>query len=178
MAGKYLSETQKMQDREKKKNAKKTISFIWYWVIGMALLAVVLLNIFTHVFQVVNYSGSGMEPNLQGGQTLVIYKTQSVEPGDVIAFYYNNQVLVRRVICTGGDQVSIAADGTVSINEQVLEESYLPKKSIGQCNLTFPYHVPPNTIFVMGDNRETAMDSRLTQIGTVPEERIIGKVLF
>lgn len=177
MRGKFLSAEQKKRDVEKKNNTKKTISFVWRWIIGLALAAVVLLNIFTYVFQIVNYNGTGMEPNLRGGQILVILKTKSVKPGDVIAFYYNNQVLIRRVICTGGNQISIADDGGVSINGQPMEEPYLTEKSIGQCNLTFPYHVRTGTVFVMGDDRDVAMDSRLTQIGTVPEERIIGKVL-
>lgn len=178
MSGKFLSEEQKKQDVQKKKNVGKTVSFVWRWVIGLALAAVVLLNVFTYVFQIVNYNGMGMEPNLQGGQTVVILKTKSVEQGDVIAFYYNNQVLVRRVICLGGNQVSIGSDGVVSINGQVLDEPYLRETSIGQCNLTFPYHVHSGEVFVMGDNRAMAMDSRLTQIGTVPQERIIGKVMF
>ena len=177
MPGKFLSAEQKKRDAEKRKNTQKTVSFVWRWVIGLALAAVVLLNVFTYVFQIVNYNGSGMEPNLRGGQILAILKTKSVKPGDVIAFYYNNQVLIRRVICTGGNQISIAEDGAVSINGQLLDEPYLTEKSIGQCNLTFPYHVRSGTVFVMGDDRDAAMDSRLTQIGTVPEERIIGKVL-
>lgn len=178
MSGKFLSEEQKKQDVQKRKNVGKTISFVWRWVIGIALAAVVLLNVFTYVFQIVNYNGSGMEPNLRGGQTAVILKTKSVEPGDIIAFYYNNRVLVRRVICMGGNQISIGNDGVVSINDQPLDEPYLEEASIGQCNLTFPYHVRSGEVFVMGDNRAVAMDSRLTQIGTVPQERIIGKVMF
>ena len=178
MVGVFLSDAEKKHHGEKRKNTGKTISFVWRWILGLALLAVILLNLFTHIFQIVTYNGTGMEPNLQGGQTLVILKTQKVKPGDVVAFYYNNQVLVRRVICTGGNQISITDEGVVSINGEDLEEPYLTEKTLGQCNLTFPYHVRSGTFFVMGDNREASMDSRLTQIGTVVEDRIIGKVLF
>ncbi len=140
--------------------------------------AILLLNLFTHVFPVVRYYGDGMEPSISNGEILLVSKVGSVEEGDIIAFYYNNKVLVRRVICTGGKQLTIEKDGTVSINGAVLEEPYLTQKSIGLCNLQFPYFVPPNTVFVLGDDRAIAMDSRLEEIGTISLDRVIGKVLF
>lgn len=142
------------------------------------VLALLLLNLFTYVVQVVSYNGEGMEPNLHNGQTLVLLKTQDVDEGDIIAFYYNNQILVRRVICCGGNQITITNAGTVFINNEVLEEPYLSEKSIGQCNIDSPYYVRDDEVFVMGDNRTIAMDSRLQEIGTIPVERIIGKVLI
>lgn len=178
MAGKYLDHAAERQVEEKKIKRRQILSQVGRWLIGATLLAVLLMNVFTHVLQIVNYNGSGMEPSLQGGQTLVFLKTQKVEEGDIIAFYYNNQVLVRRVICEGGKQLEIDGHGIVSINGTVLEEPYLESRSIGQCNITFPYHVRIGTVFVMGDNRAEAMDSRLEEIGTVPEDRIIGKVIW
>ena len=157
---------------------KPVLTAIWRWVVALAVLFVVLFNVFTNVLQVVNYNGSGMEPTLQGGQTLVLLKTKKVEAGDIIAFYYNNQVLVRRVICTGGKQLELNDRGVVCIDGNVLEEPYLESPATGQCNITFPFHVRTGTVFVMGDNRLEAMDSRLEEIGTVPEDRIIGKVIF
>jgi len=130
------------------------------------------------VLQVVRYYGDGMEPTLTSGQTLVIHKTQKVRQGDVIAFYYNNQILVRRVICTENQQISIEQNGTVSVNGQVLSEPYVQTPSMGQCNLTVPHLVRSNHVFVMGDNRAVSMDSRLEEIGTIPEGRILGKVIL
>jgi signal peptidase I len=164
--------------REQGHKTAKAIAFIWRWIAALVLLAVLLINLFTHIFQVVNYNGTGMEPNLRGGQTLVILKTDEVREGDIIAFYYNNQVLVRRVICEGGKQLEIGQDGVVHINGSALDEPYLKEASIGQCNLTFPYHVRTGTVFVMGDNRTASMDSRLEEIGTIPTDRIIGKVII
>lgn len=178
MAGKFWKKEKNEQADTKKAGVKRTAVFVWRWLLGLALLTVILLNLFTHIFQIVTYNGTGMEPNLRGGQTLVILKTQKVKQGDVVAFYYNNQVLVRRVVCTGGNQISITDEGVVSINGEDLDEPYLEEKTLGQCNLTFPYHVRSGTVFVMGDNREASMDSRLNQIGTVLEDRIIGKVIF
>lgn len=174
MHGKYISRKSQLKTRA----VRTTLATVTRWMTGIALTAVILLNLFTYVIQVVRYNGNGMLPTLESGQTLVLLKTQEVSEGDIIAFYYNNQVLVRRVICEGGKLVAISDDGTVSVNSTPLEEPYLSKKSIGQFNITFPYHVRSGYVFVMGDNRETAMDSRLQEIGPVPEARIIGKVLF
>lgn len=167
-----------MAEKKDTKPVPKTLAVVGRWLAAIVLTAVLLVNLFTHVLQVVNYNGTGMEPNLQGGQTLVILKTDKVSQGDIIAFYYNNQVLVRRVICEGGKQLEIAQNGSVSINGSVLDEPYLSGKTIGQCNITFPYHVRTGSVFVMGDNRTTSMDSRLAEIGTVPTDRIIGKVII
>lgn len=147
-------------------------------VMVLVVTLTVLLNIFTHVFAVVQYFGNGMEPSLKNGQTLVMRRTEKVKEGDIVAFYYNNQLLVRRVICEGGKQISIGKDGSVEINNTLLEESYVKDPSIGQCNITFPHTVAPNSYFVMGDHREIAMDSRLKEIGSISEDRILGKLLF
>ncbi len=160
------------------KQAGSIFSVVAKVCLSLLIAGIILLNLFTHVFQIVRYNGTGMEPNLHNKQTLVIHKTQKVESGDIIAFYYNNQVLVRRVICTGGSQIMIFEDGSVQIDTSMLEEPYLDQPSMGQCNITLPYYVQNGHVFVMGDNRAVAMDSRLSEIGTVPVERIIGKVIF
>lgn len=178
MPGKFLSEETKRKMKKHRRFQKTAVSVIRAWIIFLIVTTIILLNLFTHVFQIVRYSGNGMEPNLSSGQILLLRKTQDVEEGDIIAFYYNNQVLVRRAICRSGKQISVSEDGTVLINNQPIEEDYLTEKSIGQCNIEFPYHVQDNGFFVMGDNRVIAMDSRLKEIGVVSTDRIIGKVLL
>ncbi len=147
-------------------------------ILTILLIAVILLNLFTHVFAVVRFYGDGMEPALENHQILVILRTEEADTGDIVAFYYNNKALVRRVIAKDGQQITVREDGGVLINNDVLEEPYITAPSMGQCNLTFPYTVPPEQYFVMGDNRETSMDSRLKEIGTVTKERLIGKVIL
>lgn len=147
-------------------------------VVAVAIVVLIMLNIFTYLLSVVSYYGDSMEPELESGQTLVVAQTQNVEEGDIVAFYYNNKVIVRRVICTGGKQISIADDGGVSINGVALTEDYVTNATVGQCNIDFPYSVPIGHVFVMGDNREIAMDSRLQAIGTISLDRIIGKVIL
>lgn len=147
-------------------------------VLAVIITASLLLNLFTFVTPVVKYYGNSMSQTLVDGQILIVNKMAKVKSGDIIAFYYNNKVIVRRVIATGNSQVSIDIFGTVSVNGKTLEEPYVENKTLGQCNLDFPYNVPANSYFVLGDNRDVAMDSRLSEIGVVTEERLIGKVMF
>ena len=136
------------------------------------------MNLFTFVMPVVKYYGNSMSPTLNDGQILIVNKMAEIEAGDIIAFYYNNKVIVRRVVATGNNQISIDVFGTVSVNGKVLDEPYIENKTLGQCNLDFPYNIPANSYFVLGDNRDIAMDSRLSEIGAVTEDRLIGKVVF
>lgn len=147
-------------------------------VLIVIVTASLLLNLFTFVMPVVKYYGNSMSPTLEDGQILIVNKIAEIESGDIIAFYYNNKVIVRRVVATGNDQVSIDVFGTVSVNGKELEEPYIENKTLGQSNLGFPYNVPANTYFVLGDNRDVAMDSRLSEIGVVTEDRLLGKVGF
>ncbi len=146
--------------------------------LAAALTVVLLLNLFTHVFSVVQYYGSSMEPTLQDRQVLVFLRTDQVKPGDVTAFYYNNQVLVRRVIAQGGTSIELDDRGLVTVDGTELQEPYLAEASVGLSNISYPFTVPHGELFVMGDNRPVSMDSRLQEIGTIPQNRIIGKLLF
>lgn len=178
MSGRFLDIETKRKIITRKRKQRLAKIAVSKSLLGIVIAAIILLNVFTHVLQIVHYSGNSMEPNIHNRQTLLLLKTHDVEQGDVIAFYFNNQILVRRVICTGGNQISVNSDGTVSINAEPIQEAYLTAPSIGQCNITFPYHVQEDYLFVMGDNREISMDSRLNEIGPVPLDRVIGKVLF
>ena len=160
------------------KPKKSVFQQVLKWVFGLVLLAVLLLNVFTYVFSVVEYNGTGMEPALQGGQTLVIRKVQKVEQGDVIAFYYNNRILVKRYIANAGDWVDIDEDGNVYVNGELLDEPYVYEKALGECNIELPYQVPENRIFVLGDHRSVSIDSRSSSVGCVAEDQIVGELVF
>lgn len=147
-------------------------------VLTVILTASLMLNLFTFVMPVVKYYGNSMSPTLDDGQILIVNKMAEVESGDVVAFYYNNKIIVRRVVAVGNTQVSIDVFGAVSVNGKELDEPYVKNKTLGQCNLNFPYNVPAKSYFVLGDNRDVAMDSRLSEIGVVTEDRLIGKVIF
>ena len=147
-------------------------------VLIVIVTASFLLNLFTFIMPVVKYYGKSMSPTLNDGQILIVNKMADVKSGDIIAFYYNNKVIVRRVVATGNNQVSIDVFGTVLVNGAALDEPYVDNQTLGQCNLNFPYNVPAKSYFVLGDNRDIAMDSRLSEIGVVTEDRLIGKVVF
>ena len=153
---------------------RRTLKYVFAILVTVSLL----LNLFTLGLPIVKYYGSSMSPTLKDEQILVVSKVSEINSGDIIAFYYNNKVIVRRVIATGNNQVTIDVFGNVLINGQMVDEPYIENKNLGQCNLDFPYNVPANTYFVLGDNRDVAMDSRLSEIGTVTEDRLIGKVVF
>lgn len=153
---------------------KRTITAVLIFVVTASLL----LNLFTFIMPVVKYYGDSMSPTLKDGQILIVNKMSKVESGDIIAFYYNNKVIVRRVVAMGNSQVSIDVFGTVSVNGSELKEPYVKNKTLGQSNVSFPYDVPANSYFVLGDNRDIAMDSRLSEIGVVTKDRLLGKVVF
>ncbi len=160
------------------KGSPPYLKIVMTLIVAAVLAVVVLLNVFTYIFSVVQYYGDGMEPQLHDRQILLVLQTTDVEPGDIAAFYYNNKVLVRRVICGGGTSIEIDETGMVTVDGAPLAEPYITQPALGQSNIDYPYTVPHEEIFVMGDNREIAMDSRLEEIGTIPADRIIGKVMF
>ena len=141
-------------------------------VAAIAVLVAVLL------LPVLRIYGTSMRPALEEGEYVVSIKGSKFETGDVIAFYYNNKILVKRVIAVSGDWVEIDENGTVSVNGVRLDEPYVTEPSLGECDIEFPYQVPESRIFVMGDHRSVSIDSRSTTIGCVSNEQIVGKIIF
>ena len=141
----------------------------------VAAIAVLVSMLWLPVLQVV---GESMTPSLYQGEIIISPKGSKFQKGDVIAFYYNNKILVKRVIANAGEWVNIDADGNVFINDVPLDEPYIAEKAFGDCNITLPYQVPDGKIFVMGDHRATSSDSRNTAVGCVSEEQIVGKVML
>ena len=146
-----------------------------YTLITVAAIAVLVATLWLPVLQIY---GSSMTPTLQDGDIVFSVKTSNLEQGDIIAFYYNNKILVKRVIAGPGDWVNIFTVGTVSVNNVELDEPYLVEKSFGDADIELPYQVPDGKIFVMGDHRSTSVDSRHTAVGCVAEEKIVGKIVF
>ena len=119
-----------------------------------------------------------MSPTLKEGDIVVSLKTGEFSTGDVVAFYYNNKILVKRVIASPGDWVDLDEDGTVYVNRERIDEPYLTEKAYGETNIELPFQVPESKIFVMGDNRAVSVDSRNTAVGCVAEEQVVGKIVF
>lgn len=146
-----------------------------YTLITVAAVAVLVATLWLPVLQIY---GSSMAPTLVDGNIVVSLKAGDLETGDIVAFYYNNKILVKRVIAGPGDWVDIKEDGTVYVNNEELDEPYLTEKAFGDCNIELPYQVPDSRIFVMGDHRSVSVDSRNTAVGCVADEQIVGKLVF
>lgn len=146
-----------------------------YTLITVAAVAVLVATLWLPVLQIY---GNSMTPTLQNGDIFFSVKTEHPEKGDIIAFYYNNKILVKRVIAEPGEWVDIKEDGTVYVNGEQLDEPYLTEKSFGETDIELPYQVPDGRIFVMGDHRSTSVDSRHAVVGTVAQEQIVGKIIF
>lgn len=144
-------------------------------LVVVAAAAILVANLWLPILKV---TGTSMSPTLQEGQVLMASKGHDFKTGDVIAFYYNNKILVKRVIAMPGDWVNISEDGTVYVNDIAIDEPYLNEKALGDCNIELPYQVPESKIFVMGDNRSVSLDSRNTAIGCVSEEQVVGRIAF
>ncbi|MFC3927871.1 signal peptidase I [Streptococcus caprae] len=146
-----------------------------YILMAVASTAILIAVLWLPVLRIY---GQSMNKTLQEGDVVLTVKGSDFDTGEVIAFYYNNKVLVKRVIAESGDWVDINADGDVYVNQKKLDEPYVKELALGESNITYPYQVPEGQIFVMGDNRATSIDSRNTSIGGVSQEQIVGKIAF
>lgn len=153
---------------------RRTLAAVLGTLLVVAAVAVLLA---TRFFPVLQIYGSSMTPTLNEGEVVIAMETSEFETGDVVAFYFNNRILVKRVIASAGDWVDIADDGSVSVNGVVIDEPYLEEKALGNCNIELPYQVPESHVFLLGDHRSVSIDSRNAAVGCIAEEQIIGKLL-
>lgn len=146
-----------------------------YTLITVAASAVLVATLWLPVLQIY---GNSMTPTLQDGDIIFSVKTSEMCEGDIIAFYYNNKVLVKRVIAGPGSWVDIDEDGNVFVDGTQLVEPYLSEKALGETNITLPYQVPDGSYFVIGDHRGTSVDSRNTAVGCISQDQMVGKLVF
>ena len=166
------SEINRNQYRQRFRRAMRSTLYSLITIAAAAVLVAVLL------LPVLQIYGNSMSPTLTEGDIVVSAKGSSFHTGDVLAFYFNNRILVKRVIAQSGDWVDIDNDGNVYVNNVLIDEPYVSEKHLGDCNITLPYQVPESRIFVMGDHREVSIDSRNTAVGCVADEQIVGKIVF
>lgn len=169
-------ELQSELDRERykaryRRNLRSTIGIFITAAAAAVLIATLILPIF-------RIYGVSMTPTLASGDIVVAVKGDNFKRGELLAFYYNNKILVKRVIAREGEWVNIDQEGNVYVNDQLLEEPYLTGKSLGKTDLTYPYQVPSGEIFVMGDHRDVSIDSRESEIGCISSEQIAGRLTF
>ncbi len=171
-AAQFEKEMKRLKYKQNFRNSvKSTVSAL----ITIVAVAVILSTMLIPVLRV---TGTSMTPTLQNDEYVLCSKVSTVKQGDIIAFYYNNRILLKRVIGVSGDVIDISDDGTVTLNDKVLDEPYISEKALGECDIELPYQVPENRLFVMGNHRSVSVDSRSTSVGCVAEENIVGKVML
>ena len=176
--GRTLPSTAQLAEAVKKDRYRRR-----FWAVlrstlyALIVVAAVSILVATLWMPVLEIYGSSMTPTLREGEIVVSAKG-SFSQGDVVAFYYGNKLLVKRVIAAPGDWVDIDEDGVVKVNGEVLDEPYLTEPALGDCNIELPYQVPADHYFLMGDHRATSTDSRNKSIGPVAKEQIVGTIVF
>ena len=166
------AELQRLKYKDRYRSALRGTIYALVVTAAVAILIATLWLPFLRIY------GTSMTPTLQDGEIICCVKTSDFEPGDIVAFYYNNKILVKRVIGLPGDWIDIDSKGNVYVNEVLLEEPYLEEKSLGESDVIFPYQVPDEKVFVLGDHRSTSVDSRHSTVGCVAQEEIVGKILI
>ena len=171
-----LTEIQRERKRIRRKDYyKQALRGTVAVLVVVAAVAVLIATLFLPILQI---SGDSMSPTLEHDEIVLLLKTKKFDRGDLIGFYYQGKILLKRVIALPEDEVAIDADGNVYINGELLEEPYVTDKGLGDCDLELPYKVPGTSYFVMGDRRSNSVDSRNSVVGSIPQEDIIGKIFI
>ena len=169
--------TQQLFEELKRMRAQRAfVKALRNTVSGLIVISAAAVMISTMLLPVLRVTGTSMTPTLQNDEVLICNKLAEPKQGDIVAFYYNNKVLLKRLIGLPGDTIDIAEDGTVILNGEKLDEPYVHELARGECDVELPYQVPENRFFVMGDHRAVSIDSRSTAVGCVAEENMIGVV--
>jgi signal peptidase I len=154
---------------------KRVLGSTVFTLVVVAAVAVLVATIWMPVLQIY---GASMTPTLEEGDVVVSVKGSDYATGDLVSFYIGNKLLVKRYIAGAGQWVDIDEAGTVYVDGIALAEPYVLEPAFGDVDITLPYQVPENRIFVMGDHRATSVDSRNTAVGCIAKEQIVGKIVF
>lgn len=166
---------QELNKERYKSKYKKILKSTIYSLIIVASISAIIATLIMPVLQI---SGTSMIPTINEGDIVLSIKTKNLDTKDIVAFYHGNKILVKRIIATPGSWVNITEEGYVYVNDELLNESYVNNISLGNTDIEFPYQVPEDSYFILGDERETSIDSRNSIIGSIKKENIIGKVFF
>lgn len=144
----------------------------------LTVAAAITALMMTRLLILLQVNGNSMYPSLEDREVVILRQTKEIEKGDIVGFYYGGKILLKRVIGSAGDEIDIDQEGNVSVNGERINEPYVEEKRLGKCDQDFPYKVPEDMIFVLGDNRAVSLDSRIKSIGCVEKNQIVGKAAF
>ncbi len=167
--------TRELRRRRYRKDFRGTMASTISILLVVAAVAILVSTLFVPVLQA---TGTSMTPTLDDGDIFITIRGSKCERGDVCAFYYNNKILVKRIIALAGEWVDIDEEGNVFVNNVPVDEPYISEKAFGDTNITLPYQVPDGKLFVMGDHRATSADSRNTAVGCVSDEQMVGRIML
>ncbi len=175
----YLADTEQIeQELYREKFRAKYLKTLRSTVYALVFVAAASVLIATLVLPILQIYGNSMDPTLKEGEIVICVKKQSYTYGEICSFYFNNKILVKRIVACPFDYVDIDEEGNVFVNGALIDEPYVDKKSLGNCDITFPYLVPEGTYFVLGDNREASLDSRSSEIGCIEKDEFVGKLIL
>ena len=178
MAASLPTKQQVETERKRYRRQKAYNKALGGTVYVLTIVAAIAVLIATLVLPVLQIEGTSMEPTLVSGDIVLLTKTTKFDRGELCGFSWNNKLLIKRVIGIPGDWIEIDTDGTIYLNGEKLDEPYAAQLSVGECDLEFPFQVPQEQYFVLGDMRESSIDSRNTLIGCVEKDQIVGKLFF
>ena len=166
------------KELQREQRRSRTRRVLWGTILTLLLLAAAGVIAALLILPAYRVSGEAMSQTLRDGDVVIALNDGKYKTGDVIGFYFNNNVSIKRVIAAAGDWVDIDAAGSVFVNGRQLAEPYVSEKALGECNIDLPYQVPDGSCFVMGDHRAVSVDSRNSGVGCISNEKVVGRLLL
>ena len=164
-----------------RRSFRKFDKFKYGWLKDIKRFLLLLFSVFLIFHLVIGFSfvkGNSMEPTLNDGEIAVYIRIPSkYKRGDVVSVRVpSGKYYVKRVIAVEGETIDIKS-GKVYIDNVLLDEAYVAGETYEQeGNIKYPYTLKEGQLFVMGDNRESSMDSR--SFGVVGKRQIKGQIWF